>query len=415
MTMGGLMKSDSPIKVLYCENNVDGTIGGSYYSLLYLVKNVDRKRYHPIVIFYSEHILLSIYREAGVETHVWAKSGSFTFGEAHHRIWKWLSPLRPIALVVQKAVNFLHGFLLPAILRAWYIKRNGIRIVHLNNSVLYNHDWMLAAKLAGVKCVTHERGINDSFPPSAKYFTKRLDAVVCISEAVRRNMHERGTDFGNLVVIHNGLDPKSMKIVVQPESLRATYGIAPETVVIGMLGNIKAWKGQDTLIRAMDRVRRSVPDVCCLFVGDTSPFDREYGQLLHALVASLGLDKQIIFTGFQRNVGDFLMMFDVMVHASVLPEPFGRVILEAMACRKPVIGARAGAIPEIVEEGHTGLTFPPGDAESLAESILSLIGDRERIRRFGESGYNRLVNEFHITKNVEGTQRLYERILGAAG
>lgn len=263
--------------------------------------------------------------------------------------------------------------------------------------------------------MTHERGINEWFSPSARYFSKRLDAVICISEAVRNNMRERGADFGNLVVIYNGLDPKSMKIVTQPELLRATYGIGPETVVIGMLGNIKAWKGQDTLIRAMDKVRRSVPEVCCIFVGDTSPSDLEYGQSLHLLVDSLGLDKQIVFAGFQRNVGDFLMMCDVMVHASVLPEPFGRVILEAMACRKPVIGARAGAIPEILEEGQTGLTFPPGDAECLAENIVSLIADRTRIRRFGENGYTRLVNEFHIAKNVESTQRLYERILGAAG
>lgn len=408
------MKSNSPIKVLYCENNVDGTVGGSYYSLLYLVKNVDRRRYHPIVIFYTEHTLLPAYREAGVETHVWPKADAFTFGDAHRKIWTWLRPLRPVALTCQKMFNFVRRFLLPAVERAWYINRNGIRIVHLNNSVLYNHDWMLAAKLAGVKCVTHERGINDWFPPSAKYFAQRLDAVICISEAVRRNMHERGADFGNLVVIHNGLDPRSMKIGVRPEVLRATYGIVPETVVIGMLGNIKAWKGQDTLIRAMDRVRRLVPDVCCLLVGDTSPSDREYGQSLHALVASLRLDKQIVFTGFQRNVADFLMMFDVVVHASVLPEPFGRVILEAMACQKPVIGARAGAIPEIVEEGRTGLTFPPGDSDALAEAIVSLIGDRERIRCFGENGYRRLVSEFDIVKNVEATHRLYERILCAA-
>ncbi|MEQ1795840.1 MAG: glycosyltransferase family 4 protein [Nitrospira sp.] len=412
--MGHEMESTNPVRVLYCESNVDGTVGGSYYSLLYLVKNVDRQKYHPVVVFYTEHTLLPAYREAGVETHVWAKAAAFTFGGAHHKIWKWLLPLRPIALIFQKVLNLLHGFLLPAIERAWYIKRNGIQIVHLNNSVLYNHDWMLGATLAGVKCVTHERGINDWFPPSAKYFAKRLDAVICISEAVRLNMHERGADFGNLAVIHNGLDPKSMKVETPPAALRAVHGIAPEAVVVGMLGNIKAWKGQDTLIRAMASVRREVPDVRCLLVGDTSPSDREYGQSLHALVASLGLDEQIIFTGFQRNVGDFLMMFDVMVHASVLPEPFGRVILEAMACKKPVIGSRAGAIPEIVEEGRTGLTFPPGDADSLAEAIVSLISDRDRIRRFGESGYERLVNEFHIVKNIEATQRLYERILGAA-
>lgn len=406
-------EAEAPIKVLYCENNVDGTVGGSYYSLLYLVKNLDRRRYYPIVIFYTEHTLLPAYREAGVETHVWKKVDSFTFGSAHHKIWKWLAPLRPVVSIFRKLLNFVRGFLLPAIERARYIKQNDIRIVHLNNSVLYNHDWMLAARLTGVRCVTHERGINEWFPPSARYFAKRLDAVICISEAVQRNMHKREADFGNLVLIHNGLDPTSMKIGVNPEVLRATYGLAHDTVVIGMLGNIKAWKGQDTLIRAMDHVRRSVPDIRCLLVGDTSPGDREYGESLHALVDSLGLGELIIFTGFQRNVGDFLMVCDVMVHASILPEPFGRVILEAMACKKPVIGSRAGAIPEIVVEGETGFTFPPGDSDSLADAITRLISDRELMRRCGENGYKRLVHEFHIAKNIEATQGLYERMLGA--
>lgn len=408
------MESDNPINIVYCENNVDGTVGGSYYSLLYLVKNLDRRRYHPIVIFYTEHSLLPAYRDAGVETHVWKKAKVFTFAGAHHGIWKWVPSLRSIALVFQKALNVLQGLLFTAVVRAWYLKRNDVRIVHLNNSILYNHDWMLAAKLAGIKCVTHERGINEWFTESAKYFAKRLDAVICISEAVRQNMHEHGANFGNLTVIHNGLDPNSMKLGMSSEALRSAYGIDRDTVVIGMIGNIKSWKGQDTLIRAMDSVRRAIPSVRCLLVGDTSPSDKQYEQSLHELVTALGIGKHVVFAGFQRNVTDFLMMFDVVVHASVLPEPFGRVILEAMACKKPVIGARAGAIPEIIEEGKTGLTFPPGNSDQLAEAITGLIGDRERISRFGENGFNRLVKEFHIARNIEATQRLYERILGAA-
>jgi glycosyltransferase involved in cell wall biosynthesis len=205
-----------------------------------------------------------------------------------------------------------------------------------------------------------------------------------------------------------------MKSGTAPDVLRAAFGIDRDAVVIGMLGNIKLWKGQDTLIRAIARVREKFPLVRCVLVGDTSPYDREYAQSLHELVVSLGLDKHIVFTGFQANVADFLLMFDVVVHASVLPEPFGRVILEAMACRKPVIGSRAGAIPEIVEEGKTGLTFPPGDSERLAEAIVELIGDPQRIRHLGDNGFTRLVNEFHIARNVEATQRLYERMLGEA-
>jgi glycosyltransferase involved in cell wall biosynthesis len=396
------------VRILYCENNVDGTVGGSYYSLLYLVKGLDRSRYEPIVVFYTEHTLLPAFRDAGIETQVWPRAQAFAFG-ARAR-----GALRTPLLVVQKALNVLRTFLVPALVRAWRLKRRGIDIVHLNNSVLYNHDWMLAARLTGTACLTHERGINDRFPRAARYFGRGLDAVICISDAVRENMRQRGADFGNLITIHNGLDPEAMRLQTPAEALRAEHGLAADDRVICMIGNIKAWKGQDTLIRAMDTVRRRCPSVRCILVGDTSPGDREYEDGLRALVASLGLERHVIFAGFKKNVADYLMMCDVMVHASVLPEPFGRVILEAMACRKPVIGSRAGAIPEIVEEGKTGLTFPPGDADNLSDAILAVVTDLAEAKRMGERGYERLADTFHIRRNVEATERTYETLLRAS-
>jgi len=107
------------------------------------------------------------------------------------------------------------------------------------------------------------------------------------------------------------------------------------------------------------------------------------------------------------------MMSDIVVHASVDPEPFGRVILEAMACQKPVIGARGGAITELVVDGETGLTYPPGDAGALANAISSLVGRPEEAARLGRNGHERLVSRFHIRRNVEATMRLYERVVGA--
>jgi glycosyltransferase involved in cell wall biosynthesis len=132
---------------------------------------------------------------------------------------------------------------------------------------------------------------------------------------------------------------------------------------------------------------------------------------MRALVSSLGLQNHVIFAGYHRNVPDILMMADVVVHASTRPEPFGRVILEAMACRKPVIGSRAGGVPEIIEDGCTGLMFPPGDHEALSAAILHLLTDRERAARMGEAGYRRLIDRFHVTRNVAATEQVYDRIL----
>jgi glycosyltransferase involved in cell wall biosynthesis len=400
------VKSRKRVRILYYENNSDGTVGGSYYSLLYLVQGLDRSRYSPLVVFQRDHILLPAFREAGIETLIWRPPKPLELSKNRSAI------LRPFFLLAQKASN-LGRFFGPVIARAWFLRRKGIKIVHLNNSLLSSHEWMLAARLARVPCVTHERGINSNYPRTARFFGRRLGAIICISEAVRRSMAEAGADSGNLVTIHNGLDPAAFRFERSPEELRQTYGVPADAIVIGMIGNIRAWKGQDTLIAAMARVRRAYPDTRCLFIGDTAARDENYRRTLHDMVQELGLSEHVVFTGFQRNVADFVAMVDVVVHASVRPEPFGRVILEAMACGKPVIGARAGAIPEIIEEGVTGLTFPPGDHERLADAIIAVIRDPEAARSMGARGFARLKERFGIARNVESTQRVYQRLLGA--
>jgi glycosyltransferase involved in cell wall biosynthesis len=403
--------SPAPIPILYCEGNVDGTVGGSYYSLLFLVKGLDRSRYRPLVVFYFAHSLLPAFQDAGIETLVWPRTKPFTFGA---RARGALAVLRPLLLPAQKALNVLADFIWPAIARIWFLKRRGIRLVHLNNTILRGHDWLLAARLTRIPAVVHERGINDRYPALAKFFGRGLGAIVCISDAVRDCLAAHGADFGNLVTIPNGLDPAELRFTTTPAALRTTFGLAADAPVVGMIGNIKGWKGQEILVRAIDRVRHQHPDVRCLLIGATAPADEPYDREIRALIAARGLERHIIFTGFQKNVADFVAMVDIVVHASVLPEPFGRVVLEAMACRKPVIGARAGAIPEIIDEGVTGLTFPPGDADALADAISTLLKDPGRVRRMGDAGYDRLVARFHIARNAEATARLYERLLGAA-
>lgn len=403
--------SEVPTKVLYCEGNADGTVGGSYFCLLYLVKGLDRRRYEPIVVFQREHSLLSEFHEAGVQTYIWPKPDPVAFGSnfcARPRVPRLL---QMVGLATQRILNFFRRFLFPAVAHAWFLRREGVQIVHLNNTIQYNHDWMLAARLAQIKCVVHERGINVSFSRTAKYFSKRLDAIICISNAVRQNMRERGVDFGNLLTIYDGMDPSAKQSHTEPDVLRVAYGIQPGAVVVGMVGNLKEWKGQHTLIRAIGRVRRIFPSVRCVLVGDTGPEQLAYERSLRALVSSLELDQHVIFAGFQKHVADHLMMFDVVIHASVLPEPFGMVVLEAMACKKPVIGARSGAIPEIIEEGRTGLTFPPGDWERLADAIVTVLGDPKMAQSLGRNGFDRLVKDFHVSRNIESIQAVYQRIL----
>ena len=403
------MTHQAPIKILYCENNADGTIGGSYYSLLYLASGLDRSRFIPLVLFQADHKLLGAFRDAGIETIIWPdRFAPITLVTPAKGLFR---AVRLLTLPIQKAINFATRLLIPAISRAWFLKARGIDLVHLNNSVMCHHQWMLAARLAGCKCITHERGIIRLYTRTAKYFAKRQDAIICISEAVRKRMQSQGADFGNLEVIYNGLDPSTLQIKDSAELLRARNGFHPDDVIVGMIGNIREWKGQDLLIRAIDTVRKKVPTVRALLVGATASADIPYERTLRELVTALGLTENVLFLGFRENVAEIIKMSDIIAHTSVLPEPFGRVILEAMACKKPIVASQNGAIPEIIVEGETGLTFPPGDAEALANKMLALISDRESMKRLGENGYQRLIERFHSSRNIELTQALYERLM----
>ena len=102
---------------------------------------------------------------------------------------------------------------------------------------------------------------------------------------------------------------------------------------------------------------------------------------------------------------------DVVLHTSIDPEPFGRVLIEAMALEKPLIGARAGAVPEIVEEGVTGLLFTPGDQNDLTDKVLTMLRGPTFARAMGQRGRERLEERFHINSNVRSTERLYDSIL----
>lgn len=383
-------------RILYCEGNIDGTIGGSYYSLLYLIEGLDKARYEPILILHRDSAMRPRFEAAGAEV----------------RILERPHPVRAPLAVVQSALNFFR-FNLYVVWLARLLRRERIDLVHLNNSITSNHHWMLAALLAGTPCITHERGVNHRFTRLARWLAPRLAAIICISKASRDALVQHGVVTTRLEVIHNGLDPAKVVPQRSAADVRAAYGLPDSGPIVGLLGNIRRWKGQEVLVRALPAIVRGCPGVTCMFVGEATAGDREYEARLQALVDELGLRRHVVFTGFMANVADALNVMDVAVHASITPEPFGRVLLEAMAMRKPVVGSRDGGVLEIVVEGETGLTFAPGDAGELAHKVLELLTDPGRARACGEAGYARLAAEFHIARNVERTMALYERVLPA--
>lgn len=391
-------------KILYCEQNTDGTVGGSYYCLLELVQRLDRSRYEPLVVFYTDNSLIPRFEAAGVDTRIMPPVEPFHFSD-------WFGERSPLTLGLrpaQRLINTGRRLLWPALERARFLKREGVDLVHLNNSIVLCHDWMLGARLAGIPCITHERGVNHHFPWTARYFARRLEAIVSISGAVTENFRRHGIDYPNIEPIYDGIDVNRLEVRRSPEELRQTYGVPAQAPVIGVVGNIKRWKGQETVVRATAVVQRQHPDVRCFVVGAVG--SERYHRYLRELCAELKIEDNVIFTGFQDNIADYMSLMDVVIHSSVDPEPFGIVLLEGMALQRPVVATNIGAPPEIIVDGESGLLVPPGDAEALAASVNSLLSDPQRRRRIGAAARQRVLNEFSIQRNIAKTEALYSRI-----
>jgi glycosyltransferase involved in cell wall biosynthesis len=193
--------------------------------------------------------------------------------------------------------------------------------------------------------------------------------VIANSDASRQAFEAAGGRVPTSVV-YNGIDPSPFK-AVSPSAvaaLRAKLGVE-NVPLIGLFGRLAEWKGQHVLIEALS----SLPAAHALLVGDALfDGDQAYARTLHQRVAELGLADRVHFLGFRDDVPALMTACDVVVHTSVAPEPFGRVIVEGMLAGRPVVATKAGGALEIITDGQTGCLVPPSDPAALANTLSSL-------------------------------------------
>ncbi|EGD04421.1 glycosyl transferase, group 1, partial [Burkholderia sp. TJI49] len=174
-------------------------------------------------------------------------------------------------------------------------------------------------------------------------------------------------------VVFNGISAEPFDALdgVGQAALRARFGLPEHAWLVGSFSRLAHWKGQHVLLEAAARQ----PDMHVVLVGAPLFGEDEYAAQLHEYVARHGMDERVHFVGFQRDIAACMKAVDVVAHTSITPEPFGRVIVEGMLARRPVVAARAGGVIEIVEHGDNGLLCEPGDARALADALAALRSD----------------------------------------
>jgi glycosyltransferase involved in cell wall biosynthesis len=306
-----------------------------------------------------------------------------------------------------------YDLLLTIIRLARLIKREGYELIFTNSAKADIYGSM-AGRMSGRPVVWRLHDIITAeafnrlnrtlFRISARLFAARILAV---SNASAEALIDLGADKNKLIVVYNGIDLalKSM----DRKAIRKELGINASIPLAGLVGRLVDWKGPDLFLQAAALVAEEMKQARFVLVGDAIFGEKSYAEDLRSLAARLGIADSVVFTGFRDDVPDIMASLDVLVHASILPDPLPTVLIEAMSLSKPVIASNDGGVPEIVEDGVTGLLVPPGDVKALAAAMLRLLGDRKEALHMGKMGRKRAEEIFDIEKTaVELQDRLLE-------
>jgi glycosyltransferase involved in cell wall biosynthesis len=253
-------------------------------------------------------------------------------------------------------------------------------------------------------------------------FARSRVLVVTNSRAVERDVL-RIVPRLRTRVIYNALDlgefqPQARELAPLAE-LSGLPTPSSDSVVTGLVATYAFWKGHRTFIRAAAKVKRAAPSLPLRFYIVGGPIYRTAASEiteaeLRQEIDDAGLSSDFGLVPFQAEPGRLYRGLDIVVHASTRPEPFGRTIVEGMASRRAVVAARAGAAPELVEDGVTGLLHRPGDADDLTRALLLLVGDQELRERLGRAARASAEQRFDRTRLAGELFTAYRELLERA-
>lgn len=369
-----------PCRILYLHHT--GQFAGAENSLLHLVTHLDRFLFSPVFMCPSIGKFPKRLREKGISV-------------IHHEFGA-----NSQILHLLKTMNDLRKI----------IREQEIALLHAN-SPQTNVPAGIMGRLLDIPVIWHARNcLRPGMIDIDRYMGFLPDRIICNSEAVRSRFLG-GRIEGKTVAILNSIDLSDYDPGMSGDSVRDRWGIPRTAKVVGIIGRLGPEKGHQTLIHALGRLKEQFPDLWLLIVGG-HVFEEDAGwpDSLKTMVKALGVEDRVVFTGHQDAVQPFYAAVDVFVLATDL-EACGRVLFEAMAMEKPVIGTDNGGTPEIVVEKETGLLFSYGDAQGLADRITWLLEHPTERIRMGIAGRRRVEEHFTIEQYMEKTQEVYSELL----
>ncbi|MCM8791797.1 MAG: glycosyltransferase [Candidatus Omnitrophica bacterium] len=288
--------------------------------------------------------------------------------------------------------------LIPAVINI--IKKENIQLVHARSR---NPAWIayFACKKTKTPFITTCHGYYKRHPFSAIMGWGRL--VIAPSSVVARHMQKDfSVPYERIRIIPRGVNTEKFRYIPYSQKSKNPY-------YIGMIGRLTPWKGHSYFLRAMARVARVFPQIRILIVGDAHK--KEYSEELKTLTHRLRLDNITEFIPSLKEVSTVMERLNLLVHASIEPEAFGRVIIEAQASGVPVVATRLGGPAEIIEDEKTGFLVTPRDPDDMAKAVIRIIQDENLASRISESAYEKVRQKYNLDNFAKTTLEVYEEAL----
>lgn len=393
-----------PYRILLVEINHDGTFGGSHQAMYDLARHLDPATYTPVVLFYEDNPFAERLRRLGFRVLAWDAE----WVREHGTRDRWFSPRRVVRLGAAVAR------------RVALLRRERIDLVHINNSPSFSYyDWLPAARVLGIPCVTHLRG--ELYPINSRlvrWLNCRFDHYIAISSYVRGILERERFPRDRISQVEDGVDIGSFlsRVKRARADIREELGARAGQVLAVMVGHLREWKGQDIVLHALGQLdSERLARLRVVFVGADDPIDTAFREKLNALIQTYGLDRCVCFLGGRGDVPDLMNGADLVLHASTRPEPFGLVVLEAMVLGRLVIAAALGGPLQIVGEG-SGWTFDPAQPSALAELLRRVIDQPHLLTSYSEAATAQAAT-FTVQRTASRVQNVYASLLAgnAAG
>lgn len=394
-------------KILFLETGLptySGGSGGSFISLLMLIKRLDSTKYEPYVALSHKIGIINKYEECGCKVYVRSDNliNKLLYQDENSNknrksiAFRKGSIFRKVLLLLQFFLNVLF------IYRT--ITRNSIQLIHTNDRISTNIEGIIASKLAGIHCIVHQRQFNYGLPKYFSYFLKHVEFFIANSYAIKNNLtNDLNIDEAKVAVVHNWVD-------VTAYSNKNGSSRSKEIHSFLWMGRIEEWKGLHILVDLAKLLitrdfRRFTIDVAGEHHGNS-----EYYSNILSRIKLNNLEQYFNFLGYVELDEIKKNNYDLFIHTSVKPEPFGRVIIEAMQFGIPVLATNMGGVTDIVEDGHNGFLYDPENLTEAADKIIQICQNGVLRKKFVRNGYQTVLEKFNGERQMRTIESIYDNI-----